>query len=543
MDTSLVEGVQIVAPVPPEYIRILTPNAMAFVSGLVRRFSAAREDLLERRRRRQEDLDRGVMPDFPRETEQIREGSWRISPIPDDLQNRRVEITGPSGDRKMVINAFNSGANTYMADFEDSQSPTWSETIQGQINLRDAIDGVITYVSPEGKKYALNDKIATLIVRPRGWHLLEKHVLVDGKPVSASIFDFALFFFHNARTLVEKGSGPYFYLPKMESYLEARLWNSIFDAAEDELVFPRGTIKATVLIETILAAFEMDEILFELREHSSGLNCGRWDYIFSFIKKFRNRSNFVLPDRSQVTMDKAFLSAYVDLLIKTCHRRGAHAIGGMSAFIPVKGNEEKNAIAFDQVRADKEREVKAGHDGTWVAHPGLVAVARQVFDTYMKGPNQISNLRDVAISRDDLLRVPLGSITEKGIRTNASVGIQYLAAWLGGKGSVPLYNLMEDAATAEICRSQLWQWIHHKAEMSDGRKVTADLVLYLIKDELEKLRSEFGAEKYDMGRYDLASEIFVGMTTQNNFEEFLTTGAYERLLSLEQSGKLKTTED
>ena len=544
MDTStLVEGVQIVAPVPPEYSRILTPNAMAFVSGLVRRFSATREDLLERRRRRQEDLDRGVMPDFPRETEQIREGSWRISPIPDDLQNRRVEITGPSGDRKMVINAFNSGANTYMADFEDSQSPTWSETIQGQINLRDAIDGVITYVSPEGKKYALNDKIATLIVRPRGWHLLEKHVLVDGKPVSASIFDFALFFFHNARTLVEKGSGPYFYLPKMESYLEARLWNSIFDAAEDELVFPRGTIKATVLIETILAAFEMDEILFELREHSSGLNCGRWDYIFSFIKKFRNRSNFLLPDRSQVTMDKAFLAAYVDLLIKTCHRRGAHAIGGMSAFIPVKGNEEKNTIAFDQVRADKEREVKAGHDGTWVAHPGLVAVARQVFDTHMKGPNQISNLRDAAISRDDLLRVPLGSITEKGIRTNASVGIQYLAAWLGGKGSVPLYNLMEDAATAEICRSQLWQWIHHKAEMSDGRKVTADLVLYLIKDELEKLRSEFGTEKYDAGRYDLASEIFMGMTTQNNFEEFLTTGAYERLLSLEQSGKLKTTED
>ncbi|MGI0085310.1 MAG: malate synthase A, partial [Nitrososphaerales archaeon] len=443
----------------------------------------------------------------------------------------------PSGDMKMVINAFNSGAQTYMSDFEDSQSPTWRETIQGQINLKDAIEGMISYTSPEGKEYRLNQRIATLIVRPRGWHLPERHVIVDGKPVPASIFDFALFLFHNSRKLIEKGSGPYFYLPKMESYLEARLWNEVFLASEQELQLPRGVIKGTVLIETILGAFEMDEILYELRDHSSGLNCGRWDYIFSFIKKFSAKSDFVLPDRSQVTMDKAFLSAYVSLLITTCHRRGAHAIGGMSAFIPVKNDEKANLLAFEKVRQDKEREVRAGHDGTWVAHPGLVSIAKQVFDGEMNGPNQIHRLRENAnITQTELLAVPGGEITEGGIRTNISVGIQYLEAWLRGKGSVPINNLMEDAATAEICRAQLWQWIKHSARISDGSVVTEFMVRSLMRQELEKLVEHLGEEHFHAGQYLLASELFGRMIVAKEFPEFLTLVAYEHLLELERNG-------
>lgn len=535
------DNITILGPMRPEFEEILTPSALNFVAFLANKFSARREELLQARIARQAELDLGVLPDFREETRYIREGNWKISPVPADLQDRRVEITGPSGDVKMVINAFNSGANTYMTDFEDSQSPTWRETIQGQINLKEAIEGRINYKSPEGKEYSLNQRIATLIVRPRGWHLLEKHVLVDGKPASASIFDFALFLYHNAKKLIEKGSGPYFYLPKIESYLEARLWNEIFLASEEELHLPRGAIKATVLIETILAAFEMDEILYELKEHSSGLNCGRWDYIFSFIKKFSARSDFVLPDRSQVTMDKAFLSAYVNLLIKTCHMRGAHAIGGMSAFIPIKGDEKANQLAFEKVRQDKEREVRAGHDGTWVAHPGLVSIAKEIFDREMNGLNQVHSLReDANVAQKELLSVPSGQITESGIRTNISVGIQYLEAWLRGKGSVPLYNLMEDAATAEICRAQLWQWIKHKARTQDGSVVTEFMVRSLMRQELEKLTEHLGEERFYAGQYQLASELFGRMIVAERFPEFLTLVAYEHLLELERNGGSNT---
>jgi len=467
----------------------------------------------------------------------VREGDWKVWPAPGDLLERKVEITGPSGDTKMVINALNSGASVYMADFEDSQSPTWHETIQGQINLRDAIDRTIRFVSPEGKVYSLNDRTSTLIVRPRGWHLPESDVLVDGKPVSASLFDFGIFLYHNAKKLLKKGTGPYFYLPKIESHLEARLWNEVFEASERELNFSRGKIKATVLIETILAAFEMDEILYELREHSSGLNCGRWDYIFSFIKKFRNNSRFTLPDRAQVTMDKGFLAAYVNLLIRTCHRRGAHAIGGMSAYIPVRSDDNANRVALEKVRADKEREAKLGHDGTWVAHPGLVPLAKEIFDTYVKGPNQLSVLRqDAKITASDLLSVPEGQITEQGIRTNVSVGVQYVESWLRGKGCVPLYNLMEDAATAEICRAQLWQWIKHGAKTSDGRKVTLEAVRNLMGDELSKVAGQVGLERYKMGQYEVAAKLFDQMLAEVRFPEFLTTTAYEKLLKMEESG-------
>jgi malate synthase len=525
----------------PRFEEVLTTDALNFVSLLNERFSVRREELLRHREVRKAQLEKGMLPDFLRETQAIREGDWKIWPVPPDLQDRRVEITGPSGDTKMVINAFNSGASTYMSDFEDSQSPTWHETIQGQLNLKDAIRRKISYTNPEGKSYSLNEKISTLIVRPRGWHLLEKHVLIEGKPVSASIFDFALFLFHNAKKLTELKSGPYFYLPKIESHHEARLWNDIFLVSEQELGLARGTIKATVLIETILAAFEMDEILYELKEHSSGLNCGRWDYIFSFIKKFTSRPEFVLPDRSQVTMDKAFLSAYVNLLIKTCHKRGAHAIGGMSAFIPIKNDEKANMVAFEKVKQDKEREVRAGHDGTWVAHPGLVAIAREVFDREMQGANQIHRLReDVEISQKELLSVPPGEITEKGLRTNISVGIQYLEAWLRGKGSVPLYNLMEDAATAEICRSQLWQWIKHKARTSEGTPVTEFLIRKLMNQELDKLSERLGEKEFYAGQYQLSSELFGRMITAEEFPEFLTLVAYDHLIELERNGGKKT---
>jgi malate synthase len=485
---------------------------------LARRFEWHRQELLGRRRVRQQQIDAGQMPDFLPHTAPIREKEWTVAPIPPDLLDRRVEITGPV-DRKMVINALNSGANVFMADFEDSNSPTWLNNLEGQANLRDAIDGTIRYASPEGKRYELNSRVATLLVRPRGWHLEERHFLVDHKPISAALFDFGLYFFHNAERLIRKGTGPYFYLPKLESHLEARLWNDVFCFAQDELGIPRGTIRATVLIETILAAFEMDEILYELREHSAGLNCGRWDYIFSFIKKFRNRPDFMLPDRSTLTMDKHFLKSYVDLLIQTCHRRGIHAMGGMAAQIPIKSDPAANERALEKVRQDKLREVHAGHDGTWVAHPGLVPVAKEVFDAHMKEANQITRRReDVHVTAKDLLAVTEGKITEEGLRWNIDVGLQYLESWLRGSGCVPIYNLMEDAATAEICRSQVWQWVRHGAALSDGRRVTQEMVRKVIAEQKNQLNGARLAE---------AAEIYDHMMTSPDFAEFLTLVAYD----------------
>src|SRR5579862_7515571 len=464
---------------------VLTAEASAFLRKLATQFEPRRQELLARRRVVQQEIDNGKLPDFLPETAEIRQGDWKVAAIPNDLRDRRVEITGPV-DRKMIINALNSGANVFMADFEDSNSPTWSNNIEGQRNLRDAVRGSIEYVSPEGKKYQLGANRATLDVRPRGWHLNEKHFEVEGEPISASLFDFGLFFFHNAADLLSQGTGPYFYLPKMESHLEARLWNDVFSFAQDELGVPRGTIRATVLIETILAAFEMDEILYELREHSAGLNCGRWDYIFSFIKKFSTRPDFLLPNRAEVTMEQHFLNSYVQLLIHTCHRRGAHAMGGMAAQIPIKNDPVANEKAIEKVRQDKLREVRAGHDGTWVAHPGLVSVAKDIFDAYMKQPNQIDRKRDdVHVTAKDLLTIPKGNITEEGLRWNIDVGLQYLAAWLSSNGCVPIYNLMEDAATAEICRAQVWQWVKHGATMQGGQRVTAAFVRQALAEELD----------------------------------------------------------
>ncbi|MGH8713251.1 MAG: malate synthase A, partial [Casimicrobiaceae bacterium] len=443
-------GIAISAPTPAAYAEILTPEAMAFAARLQRAFGGRRDELLALRAERQAQFDAGQLPDFMPATRAIREAGWTCAPVPADIQDRRVEITGPV-DRKMIINALNSGANVFMADFEDANTPTWDNNIQGQINLRDAIRRRIDYVSPEGKAYRLDDKTATLFVRPRGWHLPEKHVAIDAQAMSGAIFDFALYFFHNARELVGRGSGPYFYLPKLEGHLEARLWNDIFVMAQDELRLPRGTIKATALIETILAAFEMDEILYELREHSAGLNCGRWDYIFSCIKKLRNNHDFCLADRALVTMTTHFMRSYAELCIKTCHRRAIHAMGGMAAQIPVKNDEAANAEAFARVKADKEREATYGHDGTWVAHPGMVGLAREAFDRLMPTPNQIAlkKREDVKVSAADLLRFePEAPITEAGLRLNINVAIQYIGAWLAGQGAVPIYNLMEDAATA-----------------------------------------------------------------------------------------------
>ena len=503
------------SPTPAQQSEVLTPQAVSFVEDLHRRFNAGRVELLARRERRQAEIDAGKFPDFLSETAEIRAGNWTVAPIPADMLDRRVEITGPV-DRKMVINALNSGANVFMADFEDANSPTWTNNIEGQINLRDAVRRTIAYDAPNGKHYELDAKIATLLVRPRGWHLIEKHLLVDGEPVSASLFDFGLYFFHNHAALKAAGTGPYFYLPKMESHLEARLWNDVFQHAQDALGVPRGTIRATVLIETILAAFEMDEILYELRDHSAGLNCGRWDYIFSFIKRFRNHPEFVLPDRAQVTMTSHFLNSYVQLLIQTCHRRGIHAMGGMAAQIPIRNDEAANAAALEKVRLDKLREVKAGHDGTWVAHPGLIPVAKAVFDEHMPGPNQIRRQReDVRVTPEDLLRVPNGDITEQGLRVNIDVGIQYLEAWLAGNGCVPIYNLMEDAATAEISRTQVWQWVKHGARLNDGRPVTAEFV----RQTMRKIRPE----------ETLATKLFEEMMTSAEFPEFLTLGAYEHI--------------
>ncbi len=519
------DGVSIAGPVRAEHSSVLEPAALAFVAKLERRFGARRRELLAARRARQTRLDAGERPDFPAETAELRRSAWTVRPAPADLRDRRVEITGPV-DRKMVINALNSGAKVFMADFEDSHSPLWDATLQGQINLSDAIRRTISFTSPEGRAYKLKDSIATLLCRPRGWHLEEKHLLVDGRPISGSLFDFGLYFFRNAKELLARGSGPYFYLPKMESRHEARLWNDVFLYSQEALGLPVGTIRATVLIETILAAFEMDEILFELREHSAGLNCGRWDYIFSVIKKFAARPEFTLPDRAQVTMTSHFLRSYSRLLIETCHKRGAHAMGGMAAQIPIKDDAAANEAALAKVRADKEREAGDGHDGTWVAHPGLVPVAAEVFDRLMPGPNQLSKrLPGLNVTADDLLAAPEGAITEAGLRLNLSVGVQYLASWLSGNGCVPINNLMEDAATAEISRAQVWQWIHHSAKLADGRPVSLALARAVLAEELAKLP----AARYAPGRLELAAKIFDEMFAADRFTEFLTVPAYERL--------------
>lgn len=522
--------IQITAPVQNEYRQILTPEALDFITKLAREFEPRRKELLANRKKAKAAVDRGQLPDFLSETTHIRQSEWKISPIPDDLKDRRVEITGPV-DRKMIINALNSGASTFMADFEDSHSPTWNNTLQGQINLCDAVNRTITYDSPEGKKYRLNDTIATLIVRPRGWHLVEKHVTVDNDPISAGVFDFGLYFFHNVRQLLDRGTGPYFYLPKMESHLEARLWNDIFIMAQDLLGIPQKTIKATVLIETIPAAFEMDEIIFELRDHMAGLNCGRWDYIFSFIKRFCNIPSYLFPDRSQITMTRHCMHSYSLLAVKTCHRRGAHAIGGMAAQIPIKDDPEANEAALRKVREDKIREVNDGHDGTWVAHPGLVEIAREEFDKKMPGSNQIENLReDVKVSSADLLKLPEGTITDHGLWINVSVGLRYLAAWLSGTGSVPIYHLMEDAATAEISRTQLWQWIHHpEGILEDGRKVTLDLFHSIMNQDLKQIKDELGEKNFQTGNYELAARILNEIVSKPELDDFLTLHGYEYL--------------
>jgi malate synthase len=524
------EGIEFTAEVPDEFAEILTPEAVAFVAKLSREYRGRVEDLLTRRAERQERISAGEMPDFLPETREIREGDWKIAPIPDDLKDRRVELTGPP-DRKMTINALNSGASCWMADFEDANCPTWHNMLESQLNMKEAIDGTIAFDDPKtGKHYELNEDIAVILARPRGWHLFEKHMLVDGEQVSGALFDFGLYFFHNAQTLLYSGSGPYFYLPKLESHLEAKLWNDVFELAQDEFGIPRGTIKATVLIETILATFEMHEILYELREHSAGLNCGRWDYIFSYIKKFREH-DMLLPDRNSVTMTVPFMRAYSLLTIKTCHQRGAHAMGGMAAQIPRSDDPEWTEFANNKVREDKEREAKDGHDGTWVAHPGMVGLAKEVFDEYMPQPNQLGKIPDVSPSASDLLEKPEGNITMDGFRNNISVGVQYLAAWLAGRGAVPVFNLMEDSATAEISRAQVWQWIHHqRGILEDGTEVTEDLFNETLEEELEKIKTDIvGPERWEQDEFGKAAELFARISTDDEFVEFLTIPGYEYL--------------
>jgi malate synthase len=523
------DGVQIIGTRTESVDQILTPAALQFIATLQRAVAPQRAALLEQRVERQGRIDAGERPDFLPETATIRESDWTIGPIPDDLQDRRVEITGPV-DRKMIINALNSGASVFMADFEDATSPSWTNLIEGQRNLRDAVRRAITFDNPDGRRYELNEATATLLVRPRGWHLPEKHVLVDGEPMSGSVFDFGLYVFHNAHELVARGTGPYFYLPKLQGHREARLWNDLFTLAQRELGLPQGTIKATVLIEHILAAFEMDEILYELREHSAGLNCGRWDYIFSSIKAFREDAGHVMPDRALVTMTTPSMRAYSLLAIQTCHRRHAHAIGGMAAQIPVRNDPAANEAAFAKVRADKEREATDGHDGTWVAHPGMVGIAKEAFDERMPGPNQIERKRDdVRVSAAKLLAVPDGEISEEGLRTNISVGIQYIASWLSGQGAAPIYNLMEDAATAEISRAQVWQWLRHGSRLSDGRVVTRDLFDAMLAEETARLQETYGAERYRELRFEEATRLFVEVATSEPFIEFLTLPGYELL--------------
>jgi malate synthase len=525
----MTDDLAIRAPENPAADRVLTPAARAFLVGLHRRFDARRLELLAARKDRRRRRQAGEPWDFPSSTRAIREEQWTVAPIPKDLADRRVEITGPT-DRKMIINALNSGAQVFMADFEDANTPTFSNLVEGQANLVDAVRRSISYTDPgTGKAYALKPVTATLLVRPRGWHLPERHVLVGGEPIAGALFDFGLFFFHNAKELLARGTGPYFYLPKLESHLEARLWNDVFLHAQEALSLPRGTIRATVLVETILASFEMDEILYELREHSAGLNAGRWDYIFSFIKEFSKDGSKLLPDRGAVTMTTHFLRSYAKLLIRICHRRRAHAIGGMAAFIPIKQDPEAHEKAMAQVRADKEREAGDGHDGTWVAHPGLVPVAKEVFDRLMPGPNQIGRpLEPIDVRPQDLLEVPKGAVTEAGVRQNVAVGLGYLEAWLRGIGCVPLFHLMEDAATAEISRTQLWQWIHHGAKLPDGRPVDLPLCLGMIEDELGKART--GHEPARVQAYEKAAALLRELLRSDELADFLTIPAYETLL-------------
>jgi malate synthase len=509
--------------------QILTSDAVEFLRALHARFEEVRVSLLEARRRRQEAFDRGELPHFLAETEHIRKGAWRVAAIPEELLDRRVEITGPT-ERKMVINALNSGARVFMADFEDANSPTWDNCIDGQRNLIDANRRTITWRSGDGRQYELGPDPAVLFVRPRGWHLIEKHFLGDGTAMSASLFDFGLYFFHNCRILLERGSAPYFYLPKLESHQEARLWNDVFVFAQQYMGVPVGTIRATVLIETISAAFEMDEILYELRDHSGGLNCGRWDYIFSFIKKFRNHPDFVLPQRGDVTMEQPFLRSYVELLIHTCHKRGIHAMGGMAAQIPIRDDPKANEEAMQRVKEDKLREVRAGHDGTWVAHPGLVPVARAIFDEHMPGKNQIAAPAESRsrINEANLLELPKGRITEAGLRRNIDVALHYIESWLRGNGCVPIYHLMEDAATAEICRAQLWQWVRYGARLEDGRTITAEMHDQVLADILEELSACMGAQAFSVSKFERAAELLRELST-GDFQEFLTTRAYDDL--------------
>ncbi len=526
------DGVEVLGPTEPRFDEILTDEALAFVVGLQREFGGRRAELLEARAERQARLDEGERPDFLEATRSVREGDWRVAPAPPDLQDRRVEITGPT-DRKMVINALNSGARCFMADLEDANAPTWSNMVEGQINVADAIRGTIEMTGPDGREYRLADETATLLVRPRGWHLPERHVLVDGQPISASLFDFGIAFFHNAREQLDRGTGPYFYLPKLESHLEARLWNDVFVWSQERLGMHRGTISATVLIETILAAFEMDEILYELRDHASGLNAGRWDYIFSVIKKFRRHSEMILPDRAQVTMTVPFMRAYTELLVRTCHRRGAHAMGGMAAYIPSRTDPEANELALAKVAEDKVREANAGFDGTWVAHPDLVRIAMSEFDRVMgERPNQVDRQRDdVVVSAEELLdvRVPNGEITEEGLGTNVNVGMRYLASWLSGVGAAAIDNLMEDAATAEISRSQIWQWVANGVTLPTGEMVTAAKAREAIQIEMTHLRDQPGEKPFTRHRLEQARTLFEEVALPPGFLEFLTLPAYELL--------------
>ena len=528
--TDIIRDIQIQGALTPGFLEILTPEALEFLRALHQRFNQRRLALLKARELRQQRIDAGQLPDFLPHTREIREADWKVSPPPADLQDRRVEITGPV-DRKMIINALNSGAKVFMADFEDSSTPSWINCMQGQINLRDAVNRSISFENPKnGKFYSLNEKTATLMVRPRGWHLEEKHLIYKDESLSGSLVDFGLYFFHNAHALISRGSCPYFYLPKLESHLEARLWNDVFIFAQDYLGIAQESIKATVLVETILASFELHEILFELRHHSAGLNCGRWDYIFSYIKKLRNRTGYVLPERGQVSMEVPFMNAYAELVIQTCHRRSIHAMGGMAAQIPIRHDPEANAAAIEKVRLDKLREVKLGHDGTWVAHPGLVKVAEDVFNEFMPAANQIDRLReDVHVEARDLLKPSEGSITETGFRLNINVGILYLESWLRGNGAAALYHKMEDAATAEISRTQLWQWIHRGAKLDDGRVITLDLYQQFLPEELEKIKTYIGLENYEKGRFAEAVELFNQLVAQEEFVEFLTLPAYELL--------------
>jgi malate synthase len=523
-------GIEVRGAHSPRFDDVLSPAALDFVARLHREFNPTRQKLLAARHERQARFDAGELPDFLPETRHIREGDWKVAPVTaPDLQQRWVELTGPT-DRKMLINALNSGADVYMADFEDANTPSWQNMVEGQINLIDAIDRTISFENPDGRTYRLNDKTATLLVRPRGWHLPEKHVLVDGEPVAGALFDFGLFFFHNARRLIERGSGPYFYLPKMEGHREARLWNEVFQRAQDALGIPRGTIKATVLLEVVTSAYEMDEILYELRDHSAGLNAGRWDYIFSIIKKFHSRPDFLLPDRAQITMTVPFMRAYTELLVKTCHRRGAFAMGGMAAFIPSRRDPKVNEVALPKVRDDKVRESRDGFDGTWVAHPDLVPVAREIFAEFMGDrQNQLDRQRpEVSVTGQQLLdlRVPGGEITEAGLRSNISIGIQYIESWLRGTGAAAIFNLMEDAATAEISRSQVWQWLHHGASLGNGQRVTLELVKRLEAEELAKIRQSHGSEVGGTSQLDQARGLFDEVALSEQFVEFLTLPAY-----------------